>query len=161
MFALQKITWQKKGHFMNRFISRTCPGMKMNNSTLCPVDVVGITVSPRVKHKMYLWFVVTRVHLLLRSCNDCFSEAHWVLQTFQKTWQTSDFKRLDKQNLLKKCMLKKKGGTTRASSFRVKNDKCHSSADMRLGFSFCSWKLITQHLQPRTGVCMTGTHLLI
>lgn len=112
----------------------------MNNSTLCPVDVVGITVSPRVKHQMYLWFVVTHVHLLSRSCNDCFSGAHWVLQTFQKTGQTSDFKRLNKQNLLKKCVLKKKGGTTRTRLFRVKNDKCHSSADMRLGFSSCSWR---------------------
>lgn len=120
----------------------------MNKSTLCPVDVVGITVSPGVKPKMYLWFVVTHVHLLSRSCNDCFNEAHWVLQTFPKTEQVTA--------PAKEMYIKAKGGTTRTSSGRVKNDKCPfaHTALQTWGWDSPSAAedLIIQHLQPRTWV---------
>lgn len=68
---------------------------------------------------MYLRFVVTRVHLWSRSCNDCFSEAHWVSQTF---------KSLNKQGTAsaKEMYVKEKGGTTRTSSFRLKMTRARS-----------------------------------
>lgn len=96
----------------------------MSNVTLSYVDVVGITLSSRVKPKTYLWFAVTHVHLLLRSFNNCFKL----------------FKRLDRQGTAsaKEIQVKEMGGTTRTSSDRLKKGNVpvcyHSSADMRQGF---------------------------
>lgn len=94
---------------------------QMNNVTLSHVDVVGITLSSRVKPKTYLWFVVTHVHLLLRSFTDCFKL----------------FKRLDKQRTAsaKEIQVKEMGGTTRTSSDRLKTGNvpiCYHSSGGRV-----------------------------
>lgn len=122
----------------------------MNNSTLCPVDVVGITVSSRVKPKMCLWFVVTHVHLLSRSCNDCFSEAHRALTNFSKDW-TNKW-----QHLLKKCMLKKREALQEQVYSGLKMTKCpfaHTALQKwGLDFPSAAEELFIKHLQPRTWV---------